>query len=193
MQVRTLLAAIFAVFVAFSFLFHPLPASACSCAPPPDPQTAKDQAAAVFTGKVIQVSERSDWRKWIPFGNRPSRDGFDVVLEVQSAWKGVDHTRVLITTSGFGGSCGVPFQIGTEHLIYAYYWESDELETNICTRTTPLINASEDLQVLGPGSVPSNSSGIMWTQQFSMYSVIGAIFLAGTATFFLLSSKKRRR
>lgn len=125
MQVRTVLAAIFAVLVIFSFPFQPLSASACSCAAPPDPQTAKDQAAAVFTGKVIQVTDRSGWREWIPFTTRSPLNGIEVVLDVQSTWKGVEHTPVLITTSGFGGSCGFPFQIGAEFLVYAYHWEGD--------------------------------------------------------------------
>lgn len=193
MQVRTVLAALFAILIILSFPFAPLPASACSCAAPPDPQTAKDQAAAVFTGKVIQVTDRSDWRKWVPFTSRPVLNGVEVVLDVQSTWKGVEYTPVLITTSGYGGSCGFPFQIGGEFLIYAYRGEGDELSTSICSRTTPLLNASADLLVLGPGSASPHSAESLGTDSLALYSVIAASFLAGAAILFLLIRKKRRR
>lgn len=41
-------------------------------------------------------------------------------------------------------------------LLYANasYWEHSDLETNICTRTTLLADATEDLQALGTGSAP---------------------------------------
>ncbi|GEC91741.1 hypothetical protein DES34_12082 [Brevibacillus brevis] len=43
----------FSLVILFTFLILPFPASACSCARPPDPLTAKDLSAAVFTGKVL--------------------------------------------------------------------------------------------------------------------------------------------
>lgn len=192
MQRRIVLAVLFAVFLFTSFFFQAMPAHACSCSTP-SPQEATLQSAAIFSGKVIQVEEASDWRKWIPFSNQPARGGFEVVLDVQSAWKGMDQTRVLIFTEGWGGGCGFPFEVGREYLVYASYWERDVLETHICSRTAELINATDDLQTLGPGNPPSQSVEILWTQKLVPYSVLVLLTLAGLAAIWLAFRKKRGR
>ncbi|MCM3145047.1 hypothetical protein [Brevibacillus sp. MER 51] len=181
---------VFSFMLLFTFFVQPFPASACSCARPPDPLTEKDQSAAVFTGKVLQVNERTDWLRWLPFWDKPERGGFDVIFEVQSTWKGVDQTQVQIVTSGLGGACGIPFQPGQEYLVYASYWELNELETNICTRTALKADAGEDLQVLGPGTVPVGSASLDWNNYLST----GIVIIAGGILFYLfLFQTKRRR
>ncbi|WP_237899228.1 hypothetical protein [Brevibacillus brevis] len=182
---------VFSFMLLFTFFVQPFPASACSCARPPDPLTAKDQSAAVFTGKVLQVNERTDWLRWLPFWDKPERGGFDVIFEVQSTWKGVDQTQVQIVTSSLGGACGIPFQPGQEYLVYASYWELNELETNICTRTALKADAGEDLQVLGSGTVPVRSANLDWNNYLSIGIVI---IIAGGILFYLfLFQTKRRR
>lgn len=148
-QNRLTIVVLFSIAILFTFFLQPSPALACSCASPPDPLTAKDLSAAVFTGKVLRVNERTDWIGLLSFWDKPVRRGFDVIFEVQSTWKGVDQQQVLIVTDGLGGACGIPFQPGQEYLVYASYWELNELETNICTRTVLKTDAGEDLQVLG--------------------------------------------
>ncbi|WP_409175551.1 hypothetical protein [Brevibacillus fortis] len=181
----------FSFVILFTFFMQPFPASACSCARPPDPLTAKDQSAAVFTGKVLQVDERTDWLRWLPFWDKPERGGFDVIFEVQSTWKGVDQTQVQIVTSGLGGGCGIPFQPGQEYLVYASYWELNELETNICTRTALKADAREDLQALGSGTVPVRSANLDWNHYLSTGIVI--IIVGGILFYLFLFQTKRRR
>lgn len=179
----------FSFVILFTFFIQPFPASACSCAKPPDPLTAKDQAAAVFTGKVLQVNERTDWLRWLPFWDKPERGGFDVIFEVQSSWKGVDQTQVQIVTGGLGGGCGIPFQPGQEYLVYASYWELNELETNICTRTVLKADAGEDLQVLGSGTVPVPSANLNWNDDLTTVIVI----ISGGILFYLIWFQTKRR
>ncbi|MGG4443126.1 hypothetical protein [Brevibacillus fortis] len=182
---------VFSIVIIFTFFIQPFPASACSCASPPDPLTAKDMSAAVFTGKVLQVNERTDWIGLLPFGDNLDRGGFDVVFEVQSTWKGVDQQQVLIVTDGLGGACGIPFQVGQEYLVYASYWERNDLETNICTRTALKADAGVDLQALGSGTVPGPLAAINWNDYLSTGIIL---IISGGALFYLfLSQTKRRR
>ena len=135
------------------------PADACSCAPPWPTDAAFDRADAVFTAMAIDVpafpSETSiriyrlldevddllgtgfadhDW-------DRP------VVFEVDASWKGVHTTRAVIRTGYGAGDCGVAFVEGNRYLVYAVLWEGD-LHTSICSRTTRLHRAHEDLGAL---------------------------------------------
>ena len=192
MQRRIDFAVLFAIFVYTSFFFQPTPAHACSCSTP-SPQEAIQQSAAIFSGKVIQIKEASDWREWISFSKQPVRGGFEVVLEVQSVWKGMDQTQVLIFTEGWGGGCGFPFEMGKEYLVYASYWERDVLETHSCSRTAGLIHASDDLQILGPGKLPDQSVEIVWTQKLVSYSAISFLALTGIIAIWLACRKKRGR
>ena len=192
MQRRVVFAVLFAIFAYTSFFFQPKPAHACSCSTP-SPQEAIQQSAVIFSGKVIQVKETSAWREWIPLSNKRVRGGFEVVLDVQSTWKGMDQTQVLIFTEGWGGGCGFPFEVDREYLVYASYWERDVLETHICSRTAELINATDDLQTLGPGNLPSQSVEIVWTQKLVPYCVTALLTLAGIAAIWLACRKKRGR
>jgi hypothetical protein len=172
MPLRALPTVLFALLFLCTCLLQASPASACSCARPPDARTALDRSHAVFTGQVISVNETIDWSEFSLFSG-PVMKHFEVVFEVKSAWKGVDETQVSIFTEGWAGGCGIPFQPGTKYLIYASYWEKNQLETNICTRTTELVNAEEDLQALGPGSPPSKATNLALRTSIIFYDVIG--------------------
>ncbi|MFF0828926.1 hypothetical protein ACFYU8_18825 [Brevibacillus sp. NPDC003359] len=188
---RDAIAVLFSMLILFTFFIYPSPASACSCARPPDPLTAKDMSAAVFTGKVLHVNERIDWLRWLPFWDKPDRGGFDVILEVESTWKGVDQTQVQIVTDGLAGGCGIPFQPGQEYLVYASYWERNELETNICTRTAIKSDAGEDLQALGPGTMPIHSANLVSIDYLFTGTVV--IISVGFLYYLFVTQTKRRR
>jgi hypothetical protein len=113
----------------------------CSCIGPPPPQTALQQAAAVFSGRVTEVSA---------WGN-----GQRATLEVEKAWKGVRSTSVLIGTANTG-ACGNLYVAGERYLVYADSRPSNKgLTTTACGRTRRLKDAQDDLQALGPGEEPS--------------------------------------
>jgi hypothetical protein len=122
-----------------------LPAAsyACSCAPPPSVEEALQRQTAVFSGKVISISESNKF-----WGS--SADPVSVVFEVMGAWKGVTKSEVTVNTAMSSASCGYEFKMNTEYLVYAY-GEEDGLETGLCERTKPISAAADDLAVLGKG------------------------------------------
>jgi len=116
-------------------------ATACSCAPPPPPKQALAQAEAVFSGKVTDITIK-DHTKF-------------VTIEVDRVWKGTVAAKVVITTPEHGATCGYGFTTKGDatYLVYCYKNEKG-LATNLCTRTTALGNAKEDLKELGDGEKP---------------------------------------
>ncbi|BET67847.1 hypothetical protein ASA1KI_27650 [Opitutales bacterium ASA1] len=102
----------------------PVLACACSCGPPPEPYVALQEAATVFFGTAIARSS-------------PDADGFvQVRFRVDQTFKGWIRPEVTICTMASEASCGFPFELGTDYLVYAY---SDEdgtlLFTHLCART----------------------------------------------------------
>ena len=67
-------------------------------------------------------------------------------------------TRETRNSDGSGGStdCEYPFKIGETYLVYANGKEN-ELRTSLCSRTSPLTLAEEDLRILGEGKEPIKS------------------------------------
>ena len=84
----------------------------------------------------------------------PGSYGKTVRFDAERAWKGVTESAVTVTTGNGGGDCGYGFEQGKEYLVYAY-GDKESLDTGICTRTQPIIDAYVDLAALGPGYVPS--------------------------------------
>jgi len=119
----------------------PAPAAACSCVEL-SAQDAFDQHAAVFEGRVVEVHRPDD-----PGG------ALRVVLDVVQHWKGVTTERVELSTPAASSLCGVSFEPETSWLVYAEAADG-ALSTDICHRTRPMADASEDLATLGAGVVP---------------------------------------
>jgi hypothetical protein len=121
-------------------------ARACSCLMNSPPCEAYGRASAVFVGRVVDAAQR----------NESVRDGIKIVYDVgtirfsvQEAFRGVDSKEVEIHSGTGGGDCGYWFRRGEVYLIYAYQsFEDKKLYTNICTRTRPVSEASEDLEFL---------------------------------------------
>jgi len=124
-------------------------AHACTCAPTPSVAVAREQAAAVFSGRVVKV------RRVDP----PSAPGagllnVEVVFAVTHSWKGVESPTVSVFTSSHGASCGYGFRTGRTYLVYAYRQGDGPLSTGICGRTRRLKDAREDLKELGAAKAP---------------------------------------
>lgn len=96
---------------------------------------------SVFVGRVLA---RSRDRIEIIGNQEPA---YQFVFEVQRIYKGPTTHRISVKTGLGGGDCGYPFEIGKSYLVYA--GGDVRLETNICTRTTPLALAAADLSRLG--------------------------------------------
>ncbi|WP_206669736.1 hypothetical protein [Paenibacillus luteus] len=104
----------------------------------------------VFAGRVLEVEA--------------SKEGYTntkaVRFEVSEIWKGAEESQIIIFTGSGGGDCGISFTEGTEYLVYAQnstmYGDKELLVTIMCDRTRPLIQAKEDLMILGEGKEPAN-------------------------------------
>ena len=162
----------------------PTPAYACSCAQLPPPLDFLEASDAVFSGRVLSV-------EGIPLQNDP--DGIDVpvkvTFQVSKVWKGPSDGTLVVETSLEGASCGLGriFRIDEEYLIYAFGEES-ELRTDLCTRTTQISNAQEDLAELNLLGRPSRDF-----QQFDLgasYLILGAIALTAIGILIVRRSGK---
>jgi len=125
---------------------------ACTCAMPSDPATAREQATAVFQGRVIAINPEVT-----AAGYRYQR----VAFQVDTNWKGSVARETIVYTGSGGGDCGYPFQVGTGYLVYAFATHASgpsqdlpagALATGSCNRTRPLAEAGDDPAALGPGT-----------------------------------------
>jgi hypothetical protein len=139
------------------------PLDACSCAGPGTPCQAVGNAAAVFKGKVLNVTfipavisppvsangrtavNRSDGAA--P-KNRFLRASRVVRMQVSEPLSGLTQGQkeIEIVTGLGAGDCGYPFEPGGEYIVYAHKNGEGQLETSICSRTRPLARADEDLR-----------------------------------------------
>jgi hypothetical protein len=141
----------------------PTPVSACSCVLPGPPIDAFRDYAAVFRGKVTEISRNYSpaishiYRTLETLNLRPNYFyenkswGYDVTFKVYRSWKNVGTTSVILRTGSGGGDCGYVFNRGDDYLVYAYELNDDannELEVSMCSRTTEISGAAEDLSYL---------------------------------------------
>lgn len=119
---------------------------ACTCRLPSPELTlrqqvinARNESRAVFSGKVLEITENNQTYS------------IAVRLKVERAWKGSLPAEIIIITGRGGGDCGSHFDLGESYLVYAYGSNESNLSTNICRRTAKLLNAADDVKILGKG------------------------------------------
>jgi hypothetical protein len=116
-------------------------AFACRC-PRDKPSRDLSRFVAVFVGKV---TDEGDFR---------SRR---VKFSVERIWKGELVAEIVIYATN--NSCDWYFKKGASYLVYAYTSPGGHtFRTHKCTRTGRLVDAAEDLEVLGEGQVPTSQS-----------------------------------
>lgn len=154
------------------------PAAACSCVEMPPPQEALAASGTVFAGRVTALGGRG------LSGGSAHRP---VAFEVAEVWAGAVHEREVVFTGENSAMCGYEFQVGGDYLVYASE-DQGRLETGLCTRTTLLADADEDLAALGtahpplPGGVDVGTVGGrgrpgLWAGL--AVALIGAVLVAG--------------
>ncbi|SFB03914.1 MULTISPECIES: hypothetical protein [unclassified Bacillus (in: firmicutes)] len=109
---------------------------------------------------------------------------------MNSTWKGVSESQVIVVTGQGGGDCGIDFVEGEEYLVYAnqssIYEDSDYLSAGICSRTNELSAAEEDLLVLGEGKAPTKDVDLGKELNGSnLYIWLIAVGIIGVVTFFI--------
>ena len=127
------------------------PAAACDCPEPPPPQEERERVDAVFAGEVTELDQ---------VGDEPPGPWMDARVEVSEVWKGDIAEVEQVRTHAHGATCGYGFETGRAELIYAVVDDDGQLTTDLCSRTTALDGAEEDLAALGDGSEPRPGSGI---------------------------------
>ncbi len=128
------------------------PVWACSCASRQGPGLALSQAAAVFTGSVTSVANRSGFDLFgllrRVFTQTPQGSGGAarmVAFDVTASWKGVTETPVRVGTGSGSADCGFDFNVGGQYLVYVYSDGAHQWRTGTCTRTAELSQAPSDL------------------------------------------------
>ena len=122
------------VIFAFSFVAVES-AAACSCRYPvgqtdrESVDSAKDEAKAVFAGRVVKIVKARD-RRGVPLWEQ-----YIAVFEVSEQWKGANKKQIRV--SFFAGCCLCDFRFvkGKRYLVYAYD-DGTTLSASVCGRTT---------------------------------------------------------
>jgi hypothetical protein len=140
MNFRNMRKIIFISFV-FSFLLFAAGAKssfACSCMFSDKPLKAQieeafDNSTAIFSGKVISVTQKSEYE-------------VAVKIKIEKSWKGASSKEITITTAKDSAMCGYGFEEGKKYLVYTN-GEKDALSVSNCSRTT-LSSNKEDIKHL---------------------------------------------
>ena len=141
-------------------IVHPEQSYAHTCMEPGRPAEELKEADAVFMGRAVSVSyvEKT-------FGGQTYVDSLITKFKVVTVWKGPINQTVFISS---GGSYGTGFSEGEEYVVYAYNsGRRTGLTTGLCTRTTSLSGAMEDLAGLGEGKTPSQAAATATAQSAS--------------------------
>lgn len=186
-----LLSKLLVLATALAIFARPTPAWACSCMMPPPPAQEFADRQAVFVGTVTGGSSNLSipfvtqiqnwWNQWTgstqPVGPATS-DMPKVEFSVQDSWKGVTTSTVAIAASSDSASCGIEFVPGQQYLVYAYDFDGAGLQTNMCTRTTDITNASADLTYLNtqPKLTLTSADSPFWP-----IAIAGVVLLIGAA------------
>jgi hypothetical protein len=141
-------------------------AVACSCVQTPSPCASFKDTPVVFVGLVTSIEETKV--DIIRFGEkRTVRTSLLAHFTVEEPLKGIKLKTADVATGGGGGDCGYPFKEGQRYLVYGYKSEGEALNSsmsrtvigdgrgktamlsaNICSRTRPLEEATDDVELL---------------------------------------------
>lgn len=136
-------------------------ADACSCISQ-TPCKAFTNASAIFVGRMIGGTEKNWFQD--PKGETLRYESGEVRFIVEQTFKGALGAEVTIYVPGYANtSCAYSLLQGERYLVYAYNDKnrSGRLWTGVCTRTSPLENAAEDLDFLR--NLPPEGSGGLLT------------------------------
>jgi|GEM_PF-867678 len=188
----------------------PLAASACSCIEPGSPSHEFARADGVFTGKVIRIVDNyvpiySSLDKILQaLGRQPyfffqggKNQGYSVDFAVTNSWKAITETVVVANTGYGAGDCGYFFVTGNDYLVYTYYAygkPGNYWVTSICSRTTELASATEDLTYLNtlPRLPLKPSFRVIGLLIDKVRPLLGLILITGMIFLFAYKRRKSR-
>ena len=137
---KQLLLSLFLIFLSFQAL------RACDCPDTPHMDSVIANSNVIFRGKCIDKNTN-----WVS-------SGMKYTFAIEESWvRTIEPFTTINSPSAGAGSCGYPFQVGEEYLVYVN--KKFSLKTSLCDPTKPLSEAGEDLEYLGPGLEISASPG----------------------------------
>ena len=160
------------VVIGIGITLWPRPCYACSCIPQRPVQEALQDAAAVFSGRVVAVNVDG------------MAGGFKVTVAVSTVWKGPQYQQITLSTNGGSASCGYEFTVGREYLIFAHDDGVEQFATSSCSNTKMLTAAAEDLAALGPGAAPTialPATGASSTPSTPLMAAFSAVIVGAVA------------
>jgi len=132
--------------------------SACSCIIESSDE-ALENSVAVFSGKVTKITE--DQPTWPIIS---SAESVIIEFQVDRVLKGPSEKTIKVTTASDEGTCGYGFEMGKTYLVYSYEIEDNDplvLKVSLCSKTSPIADASEDLSELEIGKIPNEVEKII--------------------------------
>ena len=166
-------------------------ALACSCVPPQPDRKAVKEAAAVFTGAVVEVED----------GVEIGMDPVTWTFAVDTVYKGDVAERQQVTSHTQSAACGVVFKEEKRYIVFAHdgdetYPSDVDLATNSCMNTRP-VAASEDIdlepvrEIVGP---PLQPPGDHVERMWSPLSIaLTALLVVGAIAGAVFAWKKDRK
>lgn len=145
--------------IIFVLNFSPKTSYACSCVEPGTVKEELTRSSAVFSGKVIDIVDKKK-NSLV----QSSADLIAVLIEVEESWKGIRQNQVVVYTERSSASCGFEFTINNRYLVYANV-NDGKLKASLCSRTTLLSLANEDIDELGEGEKPTEQVSIDMTTE----------------------------
>lgn len=106
----------------------------CSCVRNPSVHDEYNRSNAVFVGHVRQI-ETVDMEK-------------RVLLYVTKAWKGIHSRFVRVRTCANSACCGFNFELHKSYLLYADKDQNNKLYVGLCSRSTSISDAADDITIL---------------------------------------------
>lgn len=135
---------------------------ACSCGRL-SREEAFEKYPLIFTGTVERVEDqfgiiRKGWALLNRvFGRDPGAEDYEsyyglrITFRTQRVWKGLNRERIVILTGRGGGDCGLEHTAGAQYLVYA---SGQPLRSGLCSRTSPIEMAGDDLTYLAGVTKP---------------------------------------
>ena len=148
-------------------------AYACSCREKASACEGYGGSEAVFVGMVVEGKRVERMSEMIAAGT----DALAFKFAVSRAFVGAKKGDVITVHTGFGfGDCGFPFQAGEEYIVYAYA-NKGKLRTGICSRTTHISRAADDLKELDMVARNSGAKVSGSVTRYERSSMLGEPFL----------------
>lgn len=173
----------------FLFLFSFSNALACSCVLSESPQSSIEKSNYVFLWKVTKI--KNIWiLEWNFFWIREK----EITFEIDNVVKWEYYKEIKIKTAWDWAACWYSFEKDKSYFVYTN-WELWKLEISLCSRTSLLENAWEDIEafrdILQQNSNNHETKINYGDENLEFYVIIFlSVILIFLATTFFITKKR---